>query len=290
MTGILYGTMKRLAVLSLLTVLCSSALNAQSTGEIISSLRLDELSVPGQDTISHYYRIAFDELFAGSMRTRNPLTVPEEKEVLVHFFRDKLSTTDLEVLRQSWAGKYEDFQERTLVRAEAYQVALDCQRTLLDSIRRVFASDLSRFQQEVLSALEKEQIEALDDCYRQSIDRLHRKRDEFLQHEERFTRPTSSTIYDYFAFSFRLMEEVPASYYYSLVGAKNERLAFAEELSLEAYYEAYASFERAVIQALEQEGCRAHLTLPAYHEGARYQGKHTKRNALFYALRNWYSP
>ncbi len=227
-------------------------------------------------------------MFAGTSRTRDPLTIPEQSEILQHFFRDKVISSDVQIIRLVWNDKYEAFKTRTLRRAEAYEKALVRQKAIVDSMMSIYRSELNLFQEDVKNALSEEQLKLLQAYRDQSVIRLHEKRDEFLLHETRLTKPITPSLYNYFQYSFQLMEEIPSSYYYSLVGGKKNTLAFVKELPLEKYYLAYKAFENALIKALDENGGRAHVAIPAYYSGARYQGEHTQINALHFGLLNWY--
>lgn len=263
-------------------------LPAQSAADIISSLGLQQLSPAGQDTVVHYYRTSFDDLFSGTIRIRDPLMIPEESQVVQDFFRDKLSTADVELIRMAWEDKYQAFSQRTLVRAEAYREALRHQKLVLDSLDIVYGPRLEHFRDTVLGTISEAQFRSLQDYFEQSLQRLRKKRDEFLRHEQRMTKPITSSLYDYFEYSFGVMERLPASYYYNRLGATSRKLNFAEELPLKTFYLAYEAFENALIETLDEQGGRAHVAIPAYYSGARYQGKHTRINALLYALLNWH--
>lgn len=267
---------------------CISVAKTQSAEIIISSLGLQELSPAGQDTVVYYYQVAFDELFSGTSRTRDPLTIPEQSEVLQHFFRDKVPPSDIQVIQLVWNDKYEAFRERTLLRADAYQKALVRQKVIVDSLLLVYQPKLSQFKEQVKSAIREDRLSQLQNYWDVSLVHLREKRDEFLLHETRFTKPLSPALYNYFEYGFMLMEEVPTSYYYNLVGGKRVSIDFTGDLLLEEYYGAYEAFENALIQSLDKEGGRAHVAIPAYHSGARYQGEHTHVNALLYGLLNWY--
>lgn len=255
----------------------------QSNESILMSLGLTEMSEEGKDTVVHYYRTAYEESFGYAQQLSVPLNLPQESTFLQSYFQNKLNATDLQLMAEVWAKRQAAFQEKTLARAAAYEQALNCQRTQIDALHARHAVALNRFQEQIRSTLSAQQLAILATCYDQSMKRLRAKRDQFLAFEAQQTQAIAPAIYDYMAYGFELMERYPASYYYSLLRANNRRLSFVEELPLEDFFQAYAVFENELILLLDSGECRAHLAIPFYQSGERYQGKHTLRNALFYA-------
>lgn len=273
---------KRLLV-SILLLFLAVAGFSQSNESILMSLGLTEMSEAGKDTVVHYYRTAYEESFGYSQQLSVPLNLPQESTFLQSYFQNKLKAPDLQLMAEVWAKRQAAFREKTLVRAAVYEQALNCQRTQIDALHAGHVTTLNHFQEQIRSTLSAEQIAILATCYDHSMERLRAKRDQFLAFEAQQTQAITPAIYDYMAYGFELMERYPASYYYSLLRANNRRLSFVEELPLEDFFQAYAVFENELILLLDSGECRAHLAIPFYQSGERYQGKHTLRNALFYA-------
>lgn len=258
----------------------------QNRDLIIKHLGLNSLSEEGKDTITHYYNNNFREVFTKTGGMFNRITITEEQKFLTNYFENKLDSSDLIILHNAWDIKIEKQKEKTRKRGAIYLKAMNCQKATLDSIRSFHYPKLMSFRRKLKRKLQNHDIKTIQKYYESSLKKLRFKRDQFIEYEEKFSKPQTPSIQDYMKYNFALMEEIPTVYYYKLVGGPNPEMNFVEELELENYFESYLKFEDDLIKKLGAHPCRAHLAIPFYHGGERYTGKYRKENAIVFAVIN----
>ena len=85
---------------------------------------------------------------------------------------------------------------------------------------------------------------------------------------------------------FKVMDEIPVSYYLDLVSTHKRKLAFIAELSQNPYVKLYREFESQLDTLLTHKNeCRGHAAIPFFHEEIRNKGYHTTLNAILLAYK-----
>ena len=130
----------------------------------------------------------------------------------------------------------------------------------------------------------EEEIKQITALHQNNRKVLARKKAEFLDFEERFTLAIDSSMYQYMKNAFEMMDNIPVSGYFSLLGANNSTIPRMEGRQLEDYFHQYELFENAIIEGVNHEGCRAQVAIPAYHKVNKpaVDRVHTIRNSLFF--------
>lgn len=284
--GYLQLPMPYLLLLFLLLIRCPlSGQDYEYKRQVIGALGINEMTPEGQDTMVYYYQTDFFNLFGLTGRLLDPKTVQEAAEINRQFFLSKLSASDLKILDDYWQRQVDEYRMKTLERGERYRVGLICQQQIADSVLMGLQPQLMPPAKAFLRKLTEDQLIILRTCYDKSIEKLRRKGEEFITFEKKFTLDITPHIHAYMVAAFRLMEKIPTSYYYNLVGASNDELRFLSEMA-DPYFDLYADFEKAILDALNEEGCRAHLAIPFYHFDLNKESIHSKRNAAFFAVLN----
>lgn len=270
-------------IFTLLFVLATVNLSAQSQTDLVRSLGHDNLSPAGQDTIYKYAQSHSKELWQGSWDLLHPKTMTETGELFQEFFADKLSTEDLALIDAHWKKKQEEYDAKTLSNVPHFSAALACQQLAFDSLLTVHLPILEAYKSEIEASLTDNQKGLLFENYEQSIEKLRDKRDEFLDHAKKFNSHVSEASENYLTYAFAIMEQIPTSYYYNLVGRSKVSLNFVKTLSLEAYFTAYGRLMDDVLFVLDDRDCRGTPAIPFYHAHLRENDDLLRKDALLFA-------
>lgn len=271
-------------LLPLFTFLVISRLYAQTDKpNFLLAYELTGLSPAGQDTVYTHYR-SDTKMFMRDAGMFDKMTYPEIKTMFHQYFENRLSPEDLQVVLQHWDNKQVDFVQYTRERGIRYKAALECQKSVFDSVMAVYSPLLQSYFPDVRKTLTDEEIEQIAALHQNNRKVLARKKAEFLGYEERFTLGIDSSMYLYMKNAFEMMDNIPVSGYFSLLGAHNSQIPRMEGRGLGDYLNQYELFENAIIEGVNREGCRAQVAIPAYYKVNKpaVDRVHTIRNSLFF--------
>ncbi len=267
-------------IMTIFMVCLAVLLNAQEKEDIILHYGFNTMSSKGQDTMFFYFVNKFS-LFELESAIGKQKPIPEIKDIFQEFFRNKLDEGDLHILNEHWDQKYADFRASTIKRGETYYKSTTCLKELVDTLEQTFLPELMSYKDAVYAALDSAQKALVKEVYSKSIKKLHKKRDEFLNLEKKFTKNITSSIYDYMEAGFSLMEKYPSCRYYSLIGANLSAINFIDTLNLQAYFDAYERFENRLDEQFDNN-CRAHLGIPRYDNTKSC----IKKNAILFMIQH----
>jgi hypothetical protein len=271
------------SLLTILFILLTAGLSSQNKEGLVRQLGHDNLSPAGQDTIYKYAKSHSEELWKPSWNLLKPRTMTATGELFQEFFADKMSEEDLTLIDAHWRQKQKEFDEKTLANVPHFLDALNCQQGAFDSLMEVHLPVLKGFKSDIEARLTENQKGLLLLNYDESIVKLREKRDEFLDHAKKFKSHVSTANEDYLTYAFALMEQVPTSYYYNLVGHSKVYLNFVEDLELEAYFTAYGELMDDMLSVLDDRNCRGNSAIPFYHPHLRANDDLLHRDALLFA-------
>jgi hypothetical protein len=262
---------------------CPFITAAQEKAIFFETYNFRGLSPNGQDTLFHHY-LTNKTLFKLETDLFEKIPYPEIKTVFKNYFRYKLDSSDLKIVLDHWENKQIEFTLSTKIRALNYKSALQCQMRLVDSLFQLYHPLLKDYFPLVKSNLSLEEIEHILQLQEKNIAKLSYKKEEFLNYEKKFTLPIDSSMWQYMKFGFDLMEKIPTSKYFTLLGANNSSLSFLNDRNLQAYYDLYEKFETDLIQGLDRAGCRAQVAIPFYvkENNAAVEKIHTIRSSIFF--------
>ena len=259
-------------------------LHAQiSKPDFLIAYELSALSPAGQDTVYEHYRTD-TKMFMRDAGLLDKMTYPEIKTMFQEYYKNRLSLEDLRIVLQHWDNKQTDFIQRTRERGIRYKAALECQKSVFDSVMPAYFPLLASYFPAARKAFTEEEIKQITALHQNNRKVLARKNAEFLDFEERFTLAIDSSMYQYMKNAFEMMDNIPVSGYFSLLGANNSTIPRMEGRQLEDYFHQYELFENAIIEGVNHEGCRAQVAIPAYHKVNKpaVDRVHTIRNSLFF--------
>jgi hypothetical protein len=254
--------------------------------EQLNAFGYDQMSQAGKDSLyankdSKAMRVYF---VTNMVKQRHPALV--RKQRFSDFFEHRLSKSDFAIGLDTLDKQHLAETVKTRERGERYLYARNCQQSQIDSLTNAWIPILNTYVDTVFQTLSKEQFHVLTQYWKEAIEKLHRKRDEFLDFEKEQTYSITPHIYDYLEWSFGLMDKIPSSDYYNLLGANKTDLNFISGLALEHYFERYAQFENQLINVIYQDNCKAHFSFPYYglYRSEESKSIYQKRNALLYAI------
>ncbi|MBK9254627.1 MAG: hypothetical protein IPM42_04000 [Saprospiraceae bacterium] len=241
------------------------------------------MSKSAQDSL-YNHSLQSNNLFSLEYDLERKQPYPIIKDRFHTHFETKISKSDIEILSNFWQEKQREYEISTIERSKKYKSALQCQQIFLDSLMRVFSPYLDTHKAKILTEISKEELKLILENFNACKIKLKWKKEKFLEYEEQFTLSIDSSIYSYMKFGFELMERVPASKYYNVLGMDNSNLSFLLSKNLNEYYNLYEKFESELIYGLNRTNCRAHLAIPYFHRDTNENAEriHTIRNSLFY--------
>lgn len=247
------------------------------------------MSAAGQDTLINNPSEATIQVINQTAHLLEGWSYQQMDSLLQEHLRQRMSAADLKLITDFYDRQRVEYADRLINEiAPPYRDALICQRHLVDSLFNDYVPRLAEYRELVNSEIGPEKRNYLDKRYDLAVKGLRRKREENLAYDRKINIAIDSTLFNYYTFNFNLMEYLPNERYYGMVGAGLD-MNRIPTTQLAPYFELYQQLDDAFIAGLDK-GCRAHIGLPAYHDGRSNLPRYSQANALYYAHLNLLPP
>ncbi len=179
----------RILIIFFISISCTKIAQAQiklnSKSNFIAAHGLYEISPNGIDSLFHYYQLEFPYLFGEVYDPYKPISFSTEKARLVNFYKGKISTSDLNVLKQVWDNKIDEQVAKIRKTIPSYEQAPVCHQIFIDSLKAIYYPKLSSYRDDLKNAISDDLIIRIEMLQAEAKIALNKKRNDFLEYEKK---------------------------------------------------------------------------------------------------------